>query len=400
MRFGILILTYNRPRLLEHTLRSLAAQTHRDFFVRIVDNGTEPPLHPARFPALPAMDYVRLPTNIHPCDAAEPHWAGMEADFFGCLADDDVLVPTALARVAAAARQHPDAGCIFGAQAHFDHDTNRPLATRPRLPGEEILYDARSLALGYGEAWGINVQGVRPPPSHSSAGFVAFNLLRQAVAIQGRLFVKPFGDVGFLGPLLMAGQACYLTAPLAVIGHSSKREMQGATRGNRALWNRDADNLTYSPVRGLTFPNLGMESHLKVFVPHGVVGRPMDSLRPQFYRDHLRQILTDAPPTQVTLLDAMEAAAVARPALARAGVCAMGSWRRTSKFRLAQRLIEAAGPPAEATISRRQRWLLAFAGWLVGSRRIPSDIRPAQQPLAPDKTRYEDICDYATALKG
>ena len=398
MRFGILILTYNRPRLLEHTLRSLAAQTHRDFFVRIVDNGTEPPLHPARFPALPAMDYVRLPTNIHPCDAAEPHWAGMEADFFGCLADDDVLVPTALARVAAAARQHPDAGCIFGAQAHFDHDTNRPLATRPRLPGEEILYDARSLALGYGEAWGINVQGVRTPPSHSSAGFVAFNLLRQAVAIQGRLFVKPFGDVGFLGPLLMAGQACYLTAPLAVIGHTSKRETQGATRGNRGYWDRDADNLTFSPVRGLTFPNLGMESHLKVFVPHGLVGRPEVSLRPQFYRDHLRHILTDAPPNRGTLRDALEAAGAARPVLSRSGSCVFGSRLKTLKFYLILRLIEAAGPPAEA-ISFRQRWLLSCASWLVGSGRIPRDNRDRCKAHKPDhELHYDDICAYAVSL--
>lgn len=44
MKFGILVLTYNRPELICLTLQSLASQTYRDFSVLLIDNGTRPPL--------------------------------------------------------------------------------------------------------------------------------------------------------------------------------------------------------------------------------------------------------------------------------------------------------------------------------------------------------------------
>ena len=76
--------------------------------------------------------------------------------------------------------------------------------------------------------------------------------------------------------------------------------MTGSLAGKRYRWEDWVQYLEYTPVKGYTFTNIGMESHLKLLHYNKIAHNFDLSLRPDFYFRHFEQILSDNPHTDVT----------------------------------------------------------------------------------------------------
>lgn len=142
--------------------------------------------------------------------------------------------------------------------------------------------------------------------AHSSGLFISKALVDKTRNIQRELFIKPFGDIGYVGALLNATKYCYLDLPLAIIGETQVREMNGSKPGQRQKWEKEIQYLEHSPIKGSSFQNMGTDAHLKVLIRNHWEDRYDCQLRPSFYRRHLKQVLADSPKTLKTVRDSME----------------------------------------------------------------------------------------------
>lgn len=131
--------------------------------------------------------------------------------------------------------------------------------------------------------------------------------IERALTLQGSLFLRPLGDVGFLGVLLCARTVWHLGLILAVIGHTPLREMSGSMPGRRSYWERERSEIRLSPVKALSFANVAAETHLRVLAAHGLLEWPEAPFFPDFFLQHLRQVIADSPITALTMADAREA---------------------------------------------------------------------------------------------
>ena len=381
--FAIVIVTYNRPHLLRYTLESLQAQSYREFTVHVVDNGSDPPVALDSLPGGLDLTLMRFASNRHPSDAGEAgirHVLAHHRDsHFLLLADDDVLSPNALAIAAALFERHPDVESLGGGFTYFDHDRGVHLssdADLSRFSGELMRFDARRLALGLCSYWGIGpaIEGGCPRLAHPSASFFSLDLLRRTQAAQGEVLIRPLGDVGFVGCCFHTDAVGYLDLPLAVLGRTAVREMNGAQPGGRAYWkHRDGPWLEYTPLKGCSFANVAVESHLKVLY-RNKIDRDWDcTLRPEFFVRHLEQVLADDPETDETRADVAEAAPLLVESMIRSGLLPSTCDRQAAAARVVEHI------RASVLGARRAR---AAAG--------------DQQGEATGGRRFVDIVDCAT----
>lgn len=327
--FAIVLVTYNRPQLLRYALESLRAQSYREFAVHVVDNGSDPPVDLDALPGGIDLTLTRFATNQHPSDAGEAgirHVLTHHRDsHFLMLADDDALSPNALAVAAALFDRHPELESLGVGFTYFDHDQRVWLssdADLARFSGELRRYDAQRLALSLCSYWGIGpiIEGETPRLTHPSASFLSLDLLRRTQAAQGEIYIRPLGDVGYAGCCFHTGSVGYLDLPLAVVGKTAVREMNGAQSGGRAYWKRrDGPWLEYTPLKGSSFASIAVESHLKILHRNGMHCRWDCSLRPEFFLRHLEQVLADDPETEETRADVAEAVPLLVESLIRAG---------------------------------------------------------------------------------
>lgn len=346
--FAIVLVTYNRPQLLRYALESLRVQSYREFTVHIVDNGSDPPVDLDALPGGMDLTLMRFATNQHPSDAGEAgirHVLAHHRDsHFLMLADDDVLSPNALAVAAALFERHPELESLGVGFTYFDHDQRVWLSSDADLAwfsGELRRYDARRLALSLCSYWGIGptIEGGTPRLTHPSASFLSLDLLRRTQATQGEICIRPLGDVGYVGCCFHTDAVGYLDLPLAVLGKTTVREMNGVQPGGRAYWKRrDGSRLEYTPLKGSSFANIAVESHLKVLHRNGIHRSWDCSLRPDFFLRHLEQVLTDDPETEETRTDAAEAAPLLVESLIRAGQLAPTCDRQKAAARAVEAL--------------------------------------------------------------
>ncbi len=315
VKFDIFVVTYNRPQLLKYTLQSLVNQTYKNFVVHLVDHGSDPPVDTKQLPEELDIRFERYRTNYieqHGNDIAEKVLSQLEGDYFMNFADDDILLPHALETAAAHIQANPAIEIIGGGFLTYDHDNNTPLHSLGFLnnfDGTLSKIDAYKAALKLCSTWGIgpNVDFPIPPISHSSSAFYSVRLIRETKKKQGVIYVRSCGDVGFLGLTLNTDYTYYLNAPLAVIGRSFNQVMNHHTPNNRFKWNDELQYLEHTPIRGASFQNIGVDSHLKVLHALGIHKEWDCSLRPDFYENHISYILTDDPWTEKTYQDIEEA---------------------------------------------------------------------------------------------
>lgn len=312
MKFSILVLTYNRPELLSATLKSLSLQTYRNFSVHLVDNGSNPPVDIKELPGDLDLTYSRFETNQHPCDASNAGLKYLQGTHFAILADDDVWSPHTLEIVAEIFSRDAGIESLSTGLNRYDYHSNRPLYGRAFLEqfnGHLYAFDGMQTGLAHCNFWGIGPKNDFPMPrmAHPSASFYKRELIERTIAKQQELYVKPFGDVGYLGCCFNTAKIHYLDLPLAVLGQSQVSELNGARPGQRQHWLREVSFLEHSPLKGCSFINMGVDGHLKVLHRNGVTDKHDCNLRAEFFIRHLSQVATDEPWTDATLGDLREA---------------------------------------------------------------------------------------------
>lgn len=311
VRFSIFLPTYNRYELVVKTLNSLVAQTYANFEVLFYDNGS----HQSVKEIVDTYQdnriiYTRYEENQNINDIAEDSLNRMTGTHFLFLADDDALVPGALAIVAYVVDKHGieilQTGFTLFSHVHRSVDLGK--AEFNRFTGNLEEYDAQEAALNYCNGWGIGPKHSYKAPrmSHSSGIFIAKQLIDKTRSHQRELFVKPFGDIGYVGAMLNARKYYFIDMPLAVIGETQVREMNGAKPGQRQKWTKEVKYLEHSPVKGASFVNMGTDAHLKVLTRNNWNERYDCRLRPYFYMQHLKQVVSDSPWTLTTVRDIAE----------------------------------------------------------------------------------------------
>lgn len=123
---SVVVLAYNRPRLLAAALSSVATQRRSPDEVLVIDDHSDPPL------LAPGARLIRQPINRGPSAAAARGIAEARGEAVAFLNDDDLWAPDLLAELEAGLEAHPEA-CI----AFCDHDVIDADGTkRPELADE------------------------------------------------------------------------------------------------------------------------------------------------------------------------------------------------------------------------------------------------------------------------
>jgi glycosyltransferase involved in cell wall biosynthesis len=115
MLISVAIPTHNRPELLCEALASVVAQTHAEWEVVVVDDGSTPPVAESTLRNLLGERFVLVRHDPAQGIAAAKN-AGVVAargEVILHLDDDDLLTPDALAQIAAAYARHPELECLF-----------------------------------------------------------------------------------------------------------------------------------------------------------------------------------------------------------------------------------------------------------------------------------------------
>ena len=237
IKFDILLVTYNRPKLLKHTLDCLSMQTYKNFVVHLVDNGSSPPVDQNSLPDDLDIIFTRFESNQNPSDAGQAGLKNTKGTHFLWIADDDVLVTSALQIIADFFENDSAIEAISSGFSKFDHENHIPLSNKTYLSSfmrtiQKV--DAFQAGLGYCNSWGIGKLAHYPLPrmSHSSAFFFSQSLIERTVRKQGELLIKPFSDVGFVGCCFNTKNLYYLDLPLVILGESKFKEMHGLLPGN------------------------------------------------------------------------------------------------------------------------------------------------------------------------
>jgi glycosyltransferase involved in cell wall biosynthesis len=115
MLISVAVPTHNRPELLREALTSVVAQTHAEWEVVVVDDGSTPPVAESTLRELLGERFVLVRHDPAQGIAAAKN-AGVVAargEVILHLDDDDLLTPDALAQIATAYARHPELECLF-----------------------------------------------------------------------------------------------------------------------------------------------------------------------------------------------------------------------------------------------------------------------------------------------
>ena len=316
IKFSVLVPTYNRHKLVIHTLRSLLAQTYTDFEILLFDNGSNPPVYDAVVREFNdnRIKFRRYEENTDINDLGEEALNQMSGTHFLWLADDDALTPSALEIVAKVLESNNNIDLLFVGFANFKHGTDLQPGVwscpneLDSFSGLLEEFNAEEAGLYFCNLWGIgakhNYNG--PRMAWPSSIFLSRRLIDVTRKRQGELFIKPFGDVGYVGACFNTEKSYYLDLPLSVIGDTAVRDSVAAKPGMRRKWDKKVRWLEHTPIRGVSHINLAVDIHLKTLYRNGLNKKYDCRLRPDFYYRHLANVVSDSPWTKVTVRDLAE----------------------------------------------------------------------------------------------
>jgi hypothetical protein len=255
---------------------------------------------------------------------------------------------------------------------HFNHValTGRA-ASADGFSGQLYRREAMELLWDICAMWNIGPSRPEPRPAHFSASYFSTSLLRRAKARFGRVFVKPLGDVSLLALAGLTDACHYLDLPLSYIGEHDGQITRAGQPGQRqrlrkSVWLRGYA-IRHSPLHhGLSYDNLGVDCLLDVLSRLGLLSDRRARLRPDFFRKHLRAVLSDRPWTRETWRDLAE---VMPHVLSLAGLCET-VWKRG---RQAAKLVL-----HPATVLRNRLHPRVSAADLVPARQFPNCLEFAE----------------------
>ncbi len=108
---SVIVTTYQRRALLAGALASVFAQTAADREVIVVDDGSTDST--SEFLRTQPLSFIRIPHSGTPAAPRNAGLARARGELIAFLDSDDVWQPTALAELAAALRDHPEAGFAY-----------------------------------------------------------------------------------------------------------------------------------------------------------------------------------------------------------------------------------------------------------------------------------------------
>jgi glycosyltransferase involved in cell wall biosynthesis len=134
MKISIIIATYNRAQLLPKAIASVIAQTYTNWELVVVDDGStdDTPTVMGTYEHDPRIVFYRLPQNQGATAARNYGLAKATGDVLMVWDSDDVLFPSAFARVVALFAEQPDAAIISAHCRQIKQGAEipyRPLAT-------------------------------------------------------------------------------------------------------------------------------------------------------------------------------------------------------------------------------------------------------------------------------
>jgi hypothetical protein len=311
LKIHVVILTYNRPRCLDFSLKCIALQTYPCAEVTVVDNGSSSNTDEIiqKYKQYMNIKLVRLCTNqnVHflltsialasPCEIIAPF-----------VSDDDFYCRRALAQVRRAF-DSSDVVALGTAYRRYNLSDRKisfgpdDLYESPDLP--ELFYVPAGLGLfkSYCSQWGVGKENeyVRVPMAHPSGTFFRKTVIERTVRSQGSLFLGCFGDVGYLGVLLRTDYVHYLTDPVLIVSEGHPRTSDCAeTGGPREIAGVSSADLIYTPFKAITFPNLAANSHLAVVHANNIYNPVEFMLTGRFFMLHYNAIMKDIPWTERT----------------------------------------------------------------------------------------------------
>lgn len=311
-KFSILLMTYNRHKLLDYTLQSIQRQSYQNVETFIIDRGSTPSAKDIvdkydnkKFHYIEGSQNIRMTASL-------THVITEKAtgDYVVVLGDDDALVPTALERINDVLKNN-DIKFITTTVAHYNHATNNPCDTINYLEsfdGALKCFDPKEALLGYLSSWNIGGKNNNfiPTEEHPSAAFISKQMLDEIYKKYGKIYIEPFYDVTYVGFSYYAGKNYRLNLPLVVIGEGHARETSSMGTSNRHYWNREEKVLGCTGVKGVTWENCATTCHLQMAKMFEIDKFYNIDLRPNFFKKHISQILADNPKTKQTIFDFLE----------------------------------------------------------------------------------------------
>ena len=114
MKISLVTISFNQARYLEQAIKSVLDQDYPELEYILVDPGSTDGSRDIIERYRSRLAHVVLEPDRGPADGLNKGFARAGGDILGYLNSDDLLLPGALARVAAAFRAHPDADLIYG----------------------------------------------------------------------------------------------------------------------------------------------------------------------------------------------------------------------------------------------------------------------------------------------
>lgn len=115
MQISVVIPTYSRPDLLQQALQSIARQSHLDWEVVVVDDGSDPPVTPQQIAQIVGANFqlLRHPQSLGTATAKNNGIAAARGELITLLDDDDLLEPFALQSITSIFAANEEIDCLF-----------------------------------------------------------------------------------------------------------------------------------------------------------------------------------------------------------------------------------------------------------------------------------------------
>ena len=292
--FSIVLVTYNRLDILKSTLNNIMSQSFSDFELLISNNGssdgTKEYLDSISSPTVRVFHFEKN-SRVRDIDKLVKLCKGNFIMPF--LADDDTFASEAFSTIAKILTADPEIDIISFNCIKYNYDSKIATCCEAEHSGDTIFIDSYKQFKRDISHWGIGdaYDYTAPKLIHPSCAFykseVIFNTFKKQ---QQQLLIHPIIDVGLLGTLLHAKKNVHLNLPLAIVGQHQKQDSSDLFNRNNFL--PFLSTIKISPLKGLSFANMSMESHLKMLKLNDI---QYSWIRPRFYLYNIYSFLRCKP---------------------------------------------------------------------------------------------------------